>query len=361
VPGAGAGLVRALAGWFELANIDALLADLTRRADLSSREIRAANLQSESRAARFALGDLATAWPRIELASSVEAIAEAVAGSAWGDPGGRTPAELALGMRVAWARRVLQAAPETTDWVAGAGAVSLQELHGQLSAHAAWALAGTREPDDLWLAELGWWGRVEQDALAQGGGPQLVELVAGPRRAVRWGPLSNTAPRRRPLRTPAPRSRSLSAHCRRGLPGDRDGPRRGRVAAPERRRAAAGRVRAARRLGPGAGAGGAVGAPAGARGFAGGASPAARAAATDAARAGTGRRSVPAADHHLWRRPVRRSRSDAVRRGHLLPDVRDDVRGRRRRSADRAGRAGAGAHRSGRWIASSRTRATTRR
>ena len=134
MPGAGAGLVRALAGWFELANIDALLADLTRRADLSSREIRAANLQSESRAARFALGDLATAWPRIELASSVEAIAEAVAGSAWGDPGGRTPAELALGMRVAWARRVLQAAPETTDWVAGAGGLAAGVAWPALSA-----------------------------------------------------------------------------------------------------------------------------------------------------------------------------------------------------------------------------------
>ena len=45
---------------------------------------------------------------------------------------------------------------------------------------------------------------------------------------------------------------------------------------------------------------------------------------------------VPAAADHLRRGAVRGRRSDAVRGGHVLPDVRDDVRGRRRRAADRA-------------------------
>ncbi len=190
LPMAGAGLVRALAGWFELANVDARLAAL------------AGGVREPP---PFELGGLATAWQAIERAAGTEEMADAVARSAWGDPGGRSAPALALGLRVAWARRVQTAAPEATDWVAGAGALllaratlmgearqrqaadldaerqlsrlpgigersagarSLQELHDALSVHAAWALAGAREPEDLWRAELGWWRRVEGDAQA---------------------------------------------------------------------------------------------------------------------------------------------------------------------------------------------------
>ena len=229
LPAAGAGLVRALAGWFELVNIDARLAALA----------------SDGREPTpFVLGGLATAWARIEQARSVEEVAEGVAGSAWGDVGGRAPAELAIGLRVEWARRVRNGAPEAAGWVAGAGALlvarelfvagsrarttqlqrlpgigeealgagSLRELQAALPARAAWALAGVSEPSELWRAELGWWRGVERDAsgllrawgdeavvlaavallavdaqrtvraleaAAQGGGPELVELVDG--------------------------------------------------------------------------------------------------------------------------------------------------------------------------------------
>lgn len=94
------------------------------------------------------------------------------------------------------------------------GASSLAQLRASLSPHAAWALASAQDPEDLWLAELGWWDRVEQDAgallrsgndkavvlavvtllavdaqrtaralraAAQGGGPHLVGLVDGRR------------------------------------------------------------------------------------------------------------------------------------------------------------------------------------
>ncbi len=223
LPGDGAELVRVLAGWFELANIDALLADSP---------------------PLFELGGLATAWPRIEQATTVKELADALTSSAWGDPGGRSPAEIALGLRVAWARRVREAIPEAGDWVAGAGALllartsllgadreherqlsrlptiggrglgarSLDELREALPLQASWALGRAQQPEDLWLAELGWWDRVERDAIAllrggsdkatvlaavallavdaqrtaralraaaQGGGPELLELVAG--------------------------------------------------------------------------------------------------------------------------------------------------------------------------------------
>jgi len=183
LPAAGAGLLRVLAGWFELANVDARLAALA----------------SDGREPPpFVLGALATAWPAVEEARTPEGIVAAVVGSAWGDPGGRSPAELALGLRVLWARRVWQLAPEAADWVAGAGALlaarelfvagsrehvgqlqrlpaigeeplrsgSIAELHARLGRQAAWALEGVTDPGEVWRAELGWWSRVERDARA---------------------------------------------------------------------------------------------------------------------------------------------------------------------------------------------------
>ncbi|MGO8906543.1 MAG: hypothetical protein ACLQMH_13105 [Solirubrobacteraceae bacterium] len=185
LPAEGAGLVRTLAARFELDNIDARLAALAG----DGRE-----------PAPFVLGGLATAWPRVEQARTVEEIREVLAGSAWGEgsepEGPSGPAEIALGLRVAWARRVQETAPEASDWVAGAGALllarelfvaqsrarvdqlrrlpgigedavlagSLAELSAALPARAAWALAEVKDPTELWRAELGWWSRVELDA-----------------------------------------------------------------------------------------------------------------------------------------------------------------------------------------------------
>ena len=182
LPGAGAALVQALGGWFELANIDARLAALAG----DGRE-----------PSPFVLGRLATAWGRIEQLRSIEELGDVVAASAWGDPGGRTAAALAIGLRVGWACRVQQTAPQTADWVVGAGALlvarellvegtrdhvaqlgslpgigeqalaasSLREMQAALPPTAAWSLAGVSNPSELWQAELGWWDRVERDAL----------------------------------------------------------------------------------------------------------------------------------------------------------------------------------------------------
>ena len=183
LPATGARLMRALAAWFELQNIDARLAALE---------------GGGYEPPPFVLGALVTAWPQIEQARSVQQLADGIAGSAWGVPGGRTAAELALGMRVLWARRVHEAAPEAADWVAGAGALlvarelfvagsrervvqlrrlpgigeealragSIPELRSALHPRAAWALAGADEPRELWRAELEWWTRAERDATA---------------------------------------------------------------------------------------------------------------------------------------------------------------------------------------------------
>lgn len=229
LPAAGASLVRALAAWFELANIDGRIAALAG----DGRE-----------PSPFVLGGLATAWPRIEPARTVEQVVELLALTAWGDRLGRSAPELSLGLRVAWARRVQEAAPESGDWVAGGAALlvarelflaggrersdqlrrlpgidaaalaagSLDELRRALPRQAVWALAGLSDPSGLWQAELRWWDRVEREArgmlraqrdeavvlaavallavdarltvraldgAAHGGTPELVELVGG--------------------------------------------------------------------------------------------------------------------------------------------------------------------------------------
>ena len=181
LPAAGAALVRTLAARFELENIDARLAALT----ADGRE-----------PPPFVLGGLATRWHRIEQARTVEEIGAALADSAWGTQAGHSAAELAIGLRVSWARRVWEAAPEAADWVLGASALlvarellvagsraqvtqlrrlpgiraealdasTIGELRAALPARAAWALADVSDPSELWRAELEWWLRVEQES-----------------------------------------------------------------------------------------------------------------------------------------------------------------------------------------------------
>jgi hypothetical protein len=197
LPAAGAAQVRALAGWFELQNIDQRLAALAS----DGREPPA-----------FVLGALATAWPSIEHATTVEEMADAAGRSTWGALDGRSPAELALGLRVAWARRIWELAPGAADWVAGASALlaarelfvagsrehaaqlrrlptideaalaggTWHELRSTLAPSASWALSGVEEPSELWRAELAWWGRVERDstALLRTGSDEAVVVAA---------------------------------------------------------------------------------------------------------------------------------------------------------------------------------------
>ena len=231
LPAGGGALMRVLAGWFELANIDACLAALASGARAPS---------------PFALGTLATAWPAAERARTIEELAGVLARSSWDVPRGRVAAELAIGLRVAWGRRVRDAAPHARDWVEGAGALlvarellvartrahseqlvrypgiddrvlaadTLAELRTALSPRASWVLDTVSEPAELWRGELAWWERVEDDAhallrdmddepsvlapvallavdaqrtaralqsAAQGAAPETTEMLAGPR------------------------------------------------------------------------------------------------------------------------------------------------------------------------------------
>jgi hypothetical protein len=176
-PGA-ARAARVFAAWFEIANVDERLAELT---GMPSRP-------------QFDLGSLGSASRRIAAAGSTGDLRAALAASEWGDPGSDEPAAIARAVRVAWARRTLDALPTTTAWVLGsvalmlardlaaggrpqgvisrlpelghgvADAADMTDLARRLSPRAVWALAGVDGADGLWIAEARWWRRVEDDA-----------------------------------------------------------------------------------------------------------------------------------------------------------------------------------------------------
>jgi len=180
LPAAAHGLLRTLAAWFELANV----------------EERVAYLAGGELPRPFELGALAVAWPRAADAQSLEELSRALSGPAWTELRVHSVAELGLALRLAWARRVAAEVPEARPWALGGTALLLaselyvvglpverlavptvpllgsawqsagtfEELKQSLPPDAAWALAETSRPDELWRAEARWWDTVEQDA-----------------------------------------------------------------------------------------------------------------------------------------------------------------------------------------------------
>ena len=183
LPREGVDLLRTLACWFEMANVDELLES-------------AAGRPAEE---EFRLGALATAWPRLRRAGSPAGLRAALAVSRWHDPGGDTALDIRLGLRARWAARVAGQGDPARTWAAGAAALllagerfaagrpvrpavmdgalaltgqaavsaaTLDDLRGSLPAQARWALSGVSSPDGLWRAEAAWWARVGSDGSA---------------------------------------------------------------------------------------------------------------------------------------------------------------------------------------------------
>jgi hypothetical protein len=179
LPRGGVSLLRTMAGWFEIANVDELMQAMAGR----------------QAGQMFQLGALATAWPRLRTAGSPAALRTALAGSAWRDPGTDAASAIRLGMRARWAARVAGYGDPARTWAAGAAALlvagerfaagrqlpaavadgtpgllgqaaeaaMLGELAARLPAGIRWVLDGISSPDDLWRAEAAWWARVERD------------------------------------------------------------------------------------------------------------------------------------------------------------------------------------------------------
>jgi len=179
LPRDAAGGLRALASWFELANIE------DRLAYFEGAELRAP----------YELGMLSSIWNDAAAAQSLDELRRLLAGSSWGDPGSSDPEEVHLALRLAWARRVSLQVPVARSWAAGAVALllaaelfiaerpvddelvrrvglggswpeagSLAELRELLPPVASWALDGVADTAHLWRAEIAWWRRVAADA-----------------------------------------------------------------------------------------------------------------------------------------------------------------------------------------------------
>jgi hypothetical protein len=179
LPRGGLSLMRPLAGWFEIANIDELIEELDGRPS----------------GERFELGALATAWPQLRGSASLGELRAALAASAWQDPGGDSGREIRVGVRARWAQRVAALGRPAPVWGAGAVAVlvagerfaagralnpamqgvarsllgaaadagTYADLRDRLPARLAWVLEPAPSPGDLWRAEAAWYARVERD------------------------------------------------------------------------------------------------------------------------------------------------------------------------------------------------------
>jgi hypothetical protein len=104
LPPGGGGLVRLAAAPIEIANIENHLA----------------RIQGGARSEPVPMGALGVAWPRLAGSVSPEQVRRNLSRSGWGDPGGADRFSVALGLRVAWVRRVVRAQPAAREWALGA-------------------------------------------------------------------------------------------------------------------------------------------------------------------------------------------------------------------------------------------------
>jgi len=200
-------VVRLFAAGFEVANLDEHLSTLQH----------ASTPQGVSTDPPYSLGTLDTSWSRLSSTTAITGIAEVLETSRWQLHGCRTPRELALGLRLAWADAVVAGLPEAAGWArAGAALLVLKEvaledrtlteplalrassvlgpafvgavssrpgdlagLRGDLPSGARWVFDGIDQIQDLWRGEAAWWHRVEQDgfALLRGSGYDRKPVV----------------------------------------------------------------------------------------------------------------------------------------------------------------------------------------
>ena len=176
LPPAGGDLVRTLAGWWEVRNVENHLAGLT----------------GGDRFVPYELGRLDTAWGRLRTTESPASLRRELARSRWLDPGDDAPGAIVTWLHMSWADRVADQADEAQalagGWAALAAARTLRsgsgtewpghgirvlgpdwfragdlpDLATRLPRAASWVLDDVVHPTELWRAELRWWRRLEQ-------------------------------------------------------------------------------------------------------------------------------------------------------------------------------------------------------
>lgn len=181
LPPAGGELVRVLVGWWEVLNVENLLAELAALPAFPA----------------YDLGTLDTAWSRIRTADSAEGVRLRLAASPWRDPGADEPASIVAALRLSWAQRVDDEIEEMSRLAAGwaalvaardlfaggrtqaaAGAANVRMLGrdwreaadladflGRLPRDAAWVFRDIDKAEELWRAEVRWWRSLYADGL----------------------------------------------------------------------------------------------------------------------------------------------------------------------------------------------------
>jgi hypothetical protein len=212
--------LRVLAGWLPPGGAE-MMRTFAGRWEIENVEDRLVSFLGVAVPAPFALGSLATSWPRIAEAASVAEVRGILAASPWGDPGGDDAAGIAFGLQLGWARRLARAVPTAADLAAGwsallvarsvfvggrpaaelrsrpaelgadwTGARSVRDLADRLPRGARWVLEGVAEPEDLWRAETRWWSRLGSEGLellsTPGPEPRVVAGAAAVLTADAW-------------------------------------------------------------------------------------------------------------------------------------------------------------------------------
>lgn len=188
--------LRVLAGWLP-AGQSSLARLFAAPIEIGNIEQRIAELGRAPGSPTVQLGALSVVSHRLPGITSLEALRQVLARSAWGDPGGDDPATLAFGLRVAWARRLAGGPPIARPWARAGAAVLLarerfgferpialptrrdldvllgtrwhsasgiDELRSSMPESARDAFRDVRGPDDLWRAEAAVERRVAADA-----------------------------------------------------------------------------------------------------------------------------------------------------------------------------------------------------
>ncbi|HYM50475.1 MAG TPA: hypothetical protein VET65_07850 [Candidatus Limnocylindrales bacterium] len=194
VPPGGGEMMRALAAWFEIANVQS----------------RFAFFRTGERRSLFQLGSLATAWPALSEAASASELHQILAQSAWAGRGNEQIEDVLTSMHLRWAARVRDVIPFAGTWVAAASllylarllflaprlptsaaleggpglpvgwrtAASIAQLSAIAPVGARWVLDGIHEPEDLWMAERRWWRHLGDEAAKRivrgGSSPETV-------------------------------------------------------------------------------------------------------------------------------------------------------------------------------------------
>lgn len=201
LPPASSGLARVFAAPIEIANIEARLAQLA---------------PGVAPPPAVELGTLGVAWSAVTKQRTADQVRAVLARSPWGDPGGADRTAIALGLRVAWARRLDRQAPIASVWAHAGAAVlvareqfafdrsisevtgrdvdrllgtawrrasNTSELTDRLATSVRWVFGDVASTADLWLAELALLRRVEADsrsvaAAARNGRDTLAAIMA---------------------------------------------------------------------------------------------------------------------------------------------------------------------------------------